>query len=138
MNKAKKLKRVKEEKGQLELEKCLEDLTKKSEEILQSNREFSETNRELTSIMGELIKEVKENTFHSIKLKAEVRKQREVDEKNIEFLQSLVKDFLTTQKSESQNKWEIIKKVLNWALKIAAVVILAAMGIKIFLPDGLF
>jgi hypothetical protein len=88
--------------------------------------------------MGELIKEVKENTFHSIKLKAEVRKQREVDEKNIEFLQSLVKEFLTSQKSENKNKWDLIMKILNWVLKIAAVVILTAMGIKVFLPNNPF
>jgi len=36
---------------------------------------------------------------------------------------------------EKKHKWDMAKAVLNWALKIGAVIILAILGVKSVLPD---
>ena len=101
-----------------------EDIAKLSERI----QIFIEVSQEYISV-------VRENTLEIMALKSEVRRQRKADENNTEFLQSLVKEFLIGQKEENKSKWEVVKSVLNWTLKIGAVIILALLGIKTVYPD---
>jgi len=113
--------------GEDEIKKCIKDLSEKIDD-------FSGIIKEFTRLMAEMIKETKRNTHYSINLATEIKKQREVDEKNTAFLQSLVKDFLKTQNAETKSMWELVKTVTSWVLRIGAIIIIAAMGIKTLSP----
>ena len=113
--------------GEDEIKTCIKDLSEKTDE-------FSGIIKEFTRLMAEMIKETKRNTHYSINLATEIKKQREVDEKNTAFLQSLVKDFLKTQNAETKSMWELVKTVTSWVLRIGAIIIIAAMGIKTISP----
>lgn len=81
---------------------------------------------------------IRVNTMQTVKLRAEIKRQREVEEKNIAFLQELVKK-LVVQKMEQdtveeKGRWEVVHLVVNYGLKVGGVVLLAYVALKLGLP----
>lgn len=86
----------------------------------------------------EFTEALRDNTVHTIKLRAEIKRQREVEEKNIAFLQELVKE-LVAKKMDSEmtaekGRWDVAKIVVNYVFKVGGVILLAYVAFRLGLP----
>ena len=81
----------------------------------------------------EFITALNRNTNQMIKLKKEVRKQREVEEENVNFLQELIKMLLTNQNETKKKALDFLSNIFNWGIKIAVLLLLGYLGIQQYL-----
>lgn len=72
----------------------------------------------LTATIKELITETKNNTIHSIKLRVEVEKSNELQEKHVKFLQRLVTNVLKDKKDTENTKLQTFERVATWVIRI--------------------
>lgn len=82
--------------------------------------------------MDILNRNLMKNTSEVVKLRAEEKLGREVNEKNMCFLQDVIRDLLRQQKDEKKNMWDIIKTGANVLFKIALAVTALVVTLKVF------
>ena len=63
-------------------------------------------------------------------LTVEVKTSREVEEENQRFLHDIIKQLLADNKMEKKQTWDVIVKIVDWALRIGFIIIGAAFGFK--------
>jgi len=78
-----------------------------------------------------LNKNLKYLTSCFTELTVEVKTSREVDEENQKFLHDIIKQLLSDNKQEKKQTWDVIVKIVDWALRIGIIIVGAAFGFKL-------
>jgi len=105
------------------LEKGLHDFNRNVDEIREMRKDIRELNNNLRS-----------NTDRLSELKLETETARKVEEDNIKFMQELIKQLVENGSIRGKQRFEIVKSVLEWGIRISIIVLLIGLGLKEYLP----